>query len=120
AGGVAQTAARRAGHAPEEPIARGMPEPVADVLEAGDIEAHDRDRGAAFPRPRQPFRDALMKQRPVGQVSEHVVVGKVQDLLLPPLELADVGVEDRRSLLIPMLVDQYPSIAVELTLEHAV
>ena len=66
-------------HLAEQRIAGRMAEHVVDVLEAIEVEAQHRERlgrrGGAFEREVE----ALVESRPIGQVGERVVIGKMRD-----------------------------------------
>ena len=89
-GGVGGADAR--GHAlrdlEQDPVAGGVTEAVVDGLEVVEVDEQHRHPDALAQRPRDRVADALVEQRPVGEMRDRIVEGLVGELLLEGLALA--------------------------------
>ena len=89
-GGVGGADARRhaLGHLEQDPVAGRVAEAVVDGLEVVEVDEQHGHPDAVAQRPRDRVADALVEQRPVGQVGDRIVEGLVGELLLERLALA--------------------------------
>ena len=89
---AARTLARDAlGDLEQDPVADGVTEAVVDGLEVIEIDEQHGHPDAVAQRPRDRVADALVEQRPVGEMGDRIVEGLVGELLLERLALRDVA-----------------------------
>ena len=72
----------------QDPVAGRVAEAVVDGLEVVEVDEQHRHPDAVAQGPRDRVADALVEQRPVGEVRDRVVEGLVGELLLERLALA--------------------------------
>ena len=70
-----------------------MTQRVVDVLEAVEVEKHQRDLAAAAVGTRDRLSDAVRQQRAVGQAGQRVMVCHVHDALVGATTLLDLRLE---------------------------
>ena len=92
-GGVGRADACRdaLSHLEQDPVADGVTEAVVDGLEVVEIDEQHGHAHAVAQRPRDRVADALVEQRPIGEVGDGIVEGLVGELLLERLALGDVA-----------------------------
>ena len=76
---------------PQDHVTNAVTETVVDVLEVIDVHEQHSDGQAVAALAGERVRDAIAKQRPVGQPGERVVKGLMLQLRLEGLALADVA-----------------------------
>ena len=109
------------GDGAQQAVADGMAQGVVHILEVIDVEAHDGGKTATAPGHGNGVVDPLPEQDAVGQAGQCIVLGHVPDVLLAPLQLADIGVEHHGAAVAgAVLVDLDPAIGADLTLVRAV
>ena len=75
----------------QDPVAGGVAEAVVDGLEVVEVDEQHSHPDAVAEGPRDRVADALVEQRPVGEVGDRIVEGLVGELLLERLALRDVA-----------------------------